>query len=178
MTTNEKTLQTIANMINAADMTYKAMTLEEASEKGKYIATTVKGRPLPYQFDRRVREYDRASKSFTVKASYGFTVYQTKEKDCLRVVCIGVTMYARPDHNGLISLSYKAPDVKGYEDDDVATRTGMKDSDFTYAKSYLLKKYNFATMKFETLNSMFLSGMRMLYATAMKAYIANMEKAC
>lgn len=180
MTTNEKTYAIVKSLISSIDMAYADMSLEDAMTNGKFISHDGK-RFLAYQYDKRVREYDKKSKTFVVKASCGFTIYGTNEANCLRIFTMGSNVYARPDHKGGIVLSYNAPNVKGDEEIDAECNIQRKKDDFKVAKSYLLKKYNFETMRFEKLVSMYESGLRVIYATAMKALIEEKgkeKKAC
>lgn len=175
MTTNEKTFANIVSMINTVDVSYTNMSTDDILKNGKFFMRSLDGKALPYQYDRKVREYDRASKSFVVKESYGFTIYPTKESNCLRIVTMNVSVYARPAHDGSITLSYNEPKLNGVEEIDAEHKLWQKTEGFAVAKSYLLKKYNFATMKFDTLMAMYTDAMRLMYAEAMKAKIEASE---
>lgn len=128
-----------------------------------YKAFDDKGRAIGIRFDRREKSgYDKKSKTYANLESIGYTAYFTKEVGCIRISCKGITVYAREDKNGGISLSYKVR-TAGYETDDATLVSDKAKGNYNAVKKYLLAKYNFKDMKYATLENNLMEGLRDLY---------------
>lgn len=144
-----------------------------------YRVKRINGSYIGVTFGRTKKVYNKETKSYDCLEETGYTVYGTDEVGCLRLSAKGINVYAREDKKtGGINLSYKV-NSKGKTENSKTFDTDKAKGNYAAFKKYLLNTFNFKDMKFETLNSNFIEGLRDIYEAEEKAVTTeNGKVAC
>ena len=128
----------------------------------KYRAFDANGRAIGITFGRNEKHYDRETRSYLSLEEIGYTAYMTKEQGCIRIFAKGITVYAREKSDGGIMLSQKVR-TNGYTEDSATFVQDKAKGNYSAIKKYLLNVHNFKEMKFSTLMTNLVEGLRDKY---------------